>query len=56
MQNVATGCMGNVWECKEVWQEWHNVLCKACRSGGKQAADEFRFEDVELECVDEFVY
>ena len=31
-------------------------MCKVCRGGGKQAADEFRFEDVELECVDEFEY
>ena len=31
-------------------------VCKVCRGGGRQAADEFRFEDVELECVDEFAY
>ena len=29
---------------------------KACRDGGRKAADEFRFEDVKLECVCEFVY
>ena len=27
-----------------------------CRGGGRQATDEFRFEDVELECVGEFAY
>ena len=27
-----------------------------CKDGGRQAADEFRFEDVELECVGEFAY
>ena len=27
-----------------------------CRGGGKQAADEFCFEDAELECVGELVY
>ena len=27
-----------------------------CRDGGRQAADEFRFEDIELECVSEFAY
>ena len=27
-----------------------------CRAGGKKAADEFRFEDVKLECVYEFAY
>ena len=31
-------------------------LRKVCRGGGRLAADEFRFEDVELECVDEFAY
>ena len=24
---MATGCTGDVWECKEVWQEWCKVLC-----------------------------
>ena len=28
--NVATGCMGDVRECEEVWQEWHKVLCAKC--------------------------
>ena len=32
-----------------------SFVCKVCRDGGRQAADEFRFEDVELECVGEFV-
>ena len=27
-----------------------------CRGGGRKKADEFRFEDVELECVAEIVY
>ena len=27
-----------------------------CRGGLRQAADEFRFEDVELECVGSFAY
>ena len=27
-----------------------------CRGGGRKAADEFRFEDVELEFVGEFAY
>ena len=31
-------------------------MCKMCRDGGRKAADEFRFEDVELECVGEFAY
>ena len=31
-------------------------MCKACRAGGRKAAGEFRFEDVKLECVWEFVY
>ena len=26
------------------------------RAGGRKAADEFRFEDVELKCVGEFTY
>ena len=29
-------------------------VCKVCR--GRKAIDEFRFEDVKLECVGEFVY
>ena len=32
------------------------LVCKMCRGGGRKAADEFRFEDVKLECVCEFVY
>ena len=31
-------------------------MSKMCRGGGRKAADEFRFEDVELECVGEFAY
>ena len=31
-------------------------VCKVCRVGGRKAADEFRFEDVKLECVCEFAY
>ena len=31
-------------------------LCKMCRGGGRKAADKFRFEDVELDCVGEFAY
>ena len=51
MQHVATGYRGNVQECEEVWQEWHRVLCAACRAGGRKAAEEFRFKDLKLECV-----
>ena len=57
MQHVATGCMGDVREYEEVWCEWHMVLCvKMCRGEGRKAVEEFRFEDVELECVGEFAY
>ena len=31
-------------------------VCKVCRAGGRQAADEFCFEDVKLECVCQFAY
>ena len=31
-------------------------VCKVCRGGERQAADKFRYEDVELECVGEFAY
>ena len=31
-------------------------MCKMCRGAWRKAADEFRFEDVELERVDEFSY
>ena len=55
-KRVGVNSMGNVWECKEVWQEWHTVLCAVCRGGGTQAVDEFRFDDDELECVGEFPY
>ena len=57
MQHVATRYTGDVQECEEVWQEWHRVfVCKVCRAGGRNAADEFHFEDVKLACVYEFVY
>ena len=56
MQHVATGCTGDVRECKKISQEWHRVLCAVCRGGGKKAADEFHFEDAELECDGVFVY
>ena len=55
MQHVATGYMGDVQECEEVWREW-GFVCKVCRAGGRKAADEFHFEDVKLECVYEFAY
>ena len=29
---------------------------KICKAGGRKAADEFRIEDVQLECVGEFAY
>ena len=31
-------------------------VCNVCRGGGRQTADEFCFEDVELECVGKFAY
>ena len=31
-------------------------VCQVCRGGGRQAADVFCFEDVELECVGELAY
>ena len=31
-------------------------VCKVSRAGGRKAADEFRLEDVKLECVCEFAY
>ena len=31
-------------------------VCKVCRDGERKASDEFRFEDVKLECVGEFAY
>ena len=33
-----------------------SFVYKMYRGGGREAADEFRFKDVELECVGEFVY
>ena len=54
---MAIGYTGDVQECEEVWQEWHRVfVCKVCRAGGRKAADEFRFEDIKLECICEFAY
>ena len=55
MQHVADGC-----QCSGVRESLARVaqdfVCKVCRGGGRQAADEFHFEDVELECVGEFAY
>ena len=34
----------------------HGFVCKMCRGGGRKAADEVCFKDVELECVGEFEY
>ena len=31
-------------------------VCKVCGAGGRKEADEFHFEDVELERVYEFAY
>ena len=31
-------------------------VCKECKGGGRQAADEFRYEDVELEYFGKFAY
>ena len=31
-------------------------MCTMYRGGGRKATDEFRFEDVKLECVCEFAY
>ena len=31
-------------------------MCKLCRGRGRKAVEEFCFEDVELDCVGEFVY
>ena len=53
---MATGYTGDVQEYEEVWREWHRVLYAVCRVGGRKAADEFCFEDVELEYVREFAY
>ena len=33
-----------------------SFVCKVCRGGGTQAADKFRSDDVELECVSKFAY
>ena len=33
-----------------------DFVCKVCGGRGRKAADEFHFEDVELECVGKFVY
>ena len=33
-----------------------SFVCKVCRAGGRKAADEFRFEDVRLQCVCKFAY
>ena len=33
-----------------------SFVCKVCRGGEQQAADEFCFKDVELECVGKFAH
>ena len=47
-------------QCSEVRGSLARVaqgfVCKVCRCGRRQAADEFHFEDLELECVGEFAY
>ena len=30
VQHVATGCMGDVWECEEDWLVSHRILCAKC--------------------------
>ena len=47
----------------DAWAIFENLVrvaqgfvCKVCRGGGRLVADEFCFEDVELECVGEFAY
>ena len=32
------------------------LVCSVCRGGGRKAADQFHFEDDELECVGKFLY
>ena len=56
MQHVATGCIGDVRECSGLVRVAQGFVCKVCRGGVRKAADRFRFEDVELECVGEFAY
>ena len=58
MQHVATGCMGDVWECEEVWREWHRVLCAKCAElEGERQLMSFALKiDVELQHVGEFAY
>ena len=34
----------------------HGFVCKMCRGEGREAVEKFCFEDVELDCVGEFVY
>ena len=46
-------CLGQRGSLARVAQDF---VCKVCRGGGRQAAKEFHFEDVELECVGEFAY
>ena len=48
--------MGDVQECKELARVSQGFVCKVCRAGGRNAADEFRCEDVKLECVYDFAY
>ena len=46
-------CLGVRGSLAKVAQSY---VCIVCRNGGRQAADEFCFEDVELECVGKFAY
>ena len=54
---MATGCTGDVQECEEVWRECLRIMCAKCiEVEGDRQPNEFRFEDVELECVGKFAY
>ena len=33
-----------------------SFVCKLCRGRGRKTVEEFCFEDIELECVGEFMY
>ena len=56
MQHVATGYMGDVQQCKEVWREWHRALCAKCVELKEEKQLKKVFEDVKLEYVYEFAY
>ena len=56
MQHVATGCMGNIWECEEFWREWQRVLCAKCAEvEGDRQLMSFAL-NLPFKCVGEFVY